>query len=159
MFKWLRDLITLNENNPIVSADIDIDPITTEGQVFNLDMQSAIQAHLNWKIRFRDYIHGTSDEELEVPVISSDCHCALGKWLSAEGKRKFGHLPSYEDVLIKHANFHLNAGQVLQMAKDGDRIGAQRQLNGSYFDCSQELIKALEVLEDTFKQSKAFKFH
>lgn len=158
MFKWLRDLFSIDRNTSL-SQPIDVDPFTTEGRLFTLNIQNAIQAHLNWKIRLRDYISGTSEEELEVPMISSDCNCALGKWIYAEGKEKFGHLPIYDDLRIKHANFHLNAGQVLQMAKDGDRIGAQRQLNGSYSDCSQEVIEALEVLETEARKSKRFGFN
>jgi methyl-accepting chemotaxis protein len=75
-----------------------------------MDLSKAIDAHAQWKTKFRVAISGK--QSMDVATISKDSCCDLGKWLHGEGKSKFGALPSHADCVKKHAAFHIEAGKV-----------------------------------------------
>ena len=75
-----------------------------------MDLDSAIQKHGEWKIKFRAAI--SKQESLDAPTISKDNCCELGKWLHGEAKSKFSKLLSYGECISMHAAFHVEAGKV-----------------------------------------------
>jgi len=77
-----------------------------------MDLSKAIDAHGEWKVKFRQAINGK--ERLDAVTIAADNCCNLGQWLHGEAKTKFGHLKSYAECVDKHAAFHKSAGNVAQ---------------------------------------------
>ena len=77
-----------------------------------MDLDSAIQKHAEWKMKFRSAI--AKQESLDVATIAKDNCCDLGKWLHGEGKSQYGSLGSHADCLVQHAKFHVEAGRVAQ---------------------------------------------
>lgn len=75
-----------------------------------MDLSSAIDAHTQWKTKFRVAI--TGKQVMDAATISKDNCCELGKWLHGEGKSQCGALPSHSDCTKKHATFHVEAGKV-----------------------------------------------
>lgn len=75
-----------------------------------MNLDEAIQAHAQWKIKFRSAI--SKKEQMDSVKISADSCCPLGMWLYGEAKTKYCHLNSYKDLLQKHATFHREAGKV-----------------------------------------------
>lgn len=75
-----------------------------------MDLSKAIEAHVQWKTKFRAAIH--KQESMDATTIGKDNCCELGKWLYGEGKSKHGSLPSFKDTVAKHSDFHAAAGKV-----------------------------------------------
>jgi methyl-accepting chemotaxis protein len=74
-----------------------------------MDLNVAIQAHSEWKMKLRAAI--TRKEKIEANL-SVDNACALGKWLHGEAKAPYSKFPAYADLVTKHAAFHREAGKV-----------------------------------------------
>jgi hypothetical protein len=111
------------------------------------DGKTAIDAHIKWKERLQDHIQGSSSEDLKVEVISRDDLCALGIWLTSEGKAHYGHLPGFETVRRSHAAFHRHAGKALAAANSGRRQEAIDMLEaGEYAKTSDQVTVALVEL-------------
>ncbi|HOY21608.1 MAG TPA: CZB domain-containing protein [Cellvibrio sp.] len=75
-----------------------------------MDLDSAIQKHSEWKMKFRTAI--SKKESLDAATIAKDNCCELGKWLHGEAKLKFSKLASHNECMTKHAAFHQEAGKV-----------------------------------------------
>ncbi len=75
-----------------------------------MNLDTAIQKHMEWKVKFRTAI--TKQEQMDSLTIGKDNCCELGKWLHGEGKTQCGSLKSYEPTLTRHAAFHVEAGKI-----------------------------------------------
>jgi methyl-accepting chemotaxis protein len=75
-----------------------------------MDLNHAVDAHAQWKTKFRVAISGKQD--MDAATISKDNCCELGKWLHGGGKSKCGTLPAHADCVKKHAAFHLEGGKI-----------------------------------------------
>ncbi len=112
-----------------------------EGNFHGLYIKDAIDAHFAWKARLAAQISGTNSETLEIGVIASDDRCALGKWIHSEGKKMYGNLPEFAELLRQHAQFHLNAGIVLFEAHNNGNESAARMLHGSEFRNASDMVQ------------------
>ena len=92
-----------------------------------MDLSKAVDAHTQWKTKFRVAISG--HQTMDAATISKDNCCELGKWLHGEGKSKCGNLPSHSDCLKKHAAFHVEAGKVAAAINDKNFTLAESMLN------------------------------
>lgn len=111
------------------------------------DGKTAIDAHIKWKTRLRDYINGDSSETLDAAVVSRDDQCVLGHWLQGVGREHYGQLPAFKEVVEKHARFHRCAGDVLEAAKAGGKARAIEMLDeGEYAQASEDITDALVKL-------------
>lgn len=120
------------------------------------DGKEAIDSHLKWKARLRDYITGASKEDLQVENVSRDDACPLGYWLSGIGGERFGATPAYEVLKARHAHFHRCAGDVLAVAQRGERDKALQMLeHGAYPDASHQVASAVVGLFEGRKKSAA----
>lgn len=94
-----------------------------------MDLSKAIDAHSQWKTKFRVAITGKQD--MDVVSISKDNCCELGKWLHGEGKSKCGALPSYADCVKKHAAFHVEAGKIATAINAKNYSAAEKMLDNN----------------------------
>ncbi len=94
-----------------------------------MNFDDAIAAHIKWKVRLSQFIDGTGSEKLQSANVCKDNNCDLGKWIHGEGT-KFKSLPHYQDLVKKHANFHLCAGDVVKKVENNDKTGARAALGG-----------------------------
>lgn len=114
------------------------------------NMQKAIAAHGQWKERLIQAIEaGQSD--FDPQVVKQPDQCEFGKWLygseiSAEAKRS----SYYEKAVDLHAKFHVEAGQVLSAALQGDKDGAKGLMAPE-----SEFSKLSSTLTDTLKEWSA----
>jgi hypothetical protein len=113
-----------------MSAELTFSP--EESSLSGLNLAQVLDAHMAWKSRLQNTLHGTSTEQLEVSVVAQDNMCVLGKWLYGEGKKQFGHLLEYEALRKTHADFHLCAGEVLIEHHNGKRDAAENILKGKF---------------------------
>lgn len=115
-----------------------------------MNFDDAIAAHIKWKVRLSQFIDGTSTEQLKSESICKDNLCDLGKWIYGDGT-KYKALPHYTDLVKKHANFHLCAGDVVKKVETGDRNGAKAALGGAFAAASKETVAAIMDLKKEAK--------
>ncbi|MDH4283970.1 MAG: CZB domain-containing protein [Gallionellaceae bacterium] len=117
-----------------------------------ISFDDAIAFHIKWKVRLSRFIEGTSMEQIESTTIRKDNLCDLGKWIYGEGA-KYKAFPAYQDLVKKHADFHLHAGEVVKLVESNDRAGAKRAISGSFTAASKETVKAIMDLRQAVTQS------
>lgn len=110
-----------------------------------MTFDDAMAAHLVWKLRLTRLIETGNGEGLDSAAVARDNVCDFGKWIHGEGA-KYGAMASYEEVVKKHADFHLCAAAVVGKVREGDKPGAQRELEGTFQTASMELINAVVKL-------------
>jgi methyl-accepting chemotaxis protein len=93
-----------------------------------MNLDNAIAAHAEWKLKFRNAIQ--KKEQLDAASISLDNKCPLGQWLHGEAKGKYSGLASYGACIAKHAEFHKCAGNVAKSINSGKYAEAEAMLNG-----------------------------
>ena len=111
-----------------------------------MNFDDAIAAHIKWKVRLSQFIDGTSTEQLKSENVCKDDLCDLGKWIYGEGA-KYSTVPSYQDLVAKHANFHRCAGDVVKKTEGGDKAGARALLGGNFVIASRETVTAIMELK------------
>jgi len=91
-----------------------------------LNLDKAISAHADWKMKFRNAI--AKQEKLDDATIRVDNACPLGKWLHGEAKAAHGKLASYGNCLKKHAAFHREAGKIAALINAGKYSEAEAMM-------------------------------
>jgi|SRR5471030_1272992 len=117
-----------------------------------INLEDAIKIHSNWKNRL---LQATSSgtEVLDPVRIGQDCNCLLGKWLHTEGKIQYGQMPSFNDCVKKHAEFHMQASKVAKNINDGQYELARKMLDRDtpYGEISLKVIMAIRKLQQEAK--------
>lgn len=145
LFDWFKEMV---ENKPEAAPPVqEVGAIKDEAIVQGLDFVAAIEAHRKWKSRLSAYIEGSSTEELDPGVICQDDKCALGKWIYGEGRTFCGHMPKYHQLKADHAEFHINAAEVVVLHKKGNTAEAKAlMLDGAFAKYSQTVQTELSKL-------------
>ncbi|WP_161936806.1 methyl-accepting chemotaxis protein [Tepidimonas taiwanensis] len=112
-----------------------------------LDFDSAIKAHQQWRIKLRNAI--LKGEKLDVATIRRDDCCAVGKWIYGEGGRRYGNLPLFSTLVEQHKTFHLETGRVAELINAGKKEEADRLLQGE-----SAFIRAGRAVVDTLQKLK-----
>jgi len=99
-----------------------------EKQFHGLNMKEVMDAHVAWTKRLEDVLSGVSHEQLDLATVASDCECSLGQWLYGPAKKLVGHTSEYDELLKVHADFHLNAAEVLKNFLQGKQQSAESNL-------------------------------
>ena len=147
MFSWLRQWL-----DPGTPAAVEAVPAqgvndAEPGELGGLDFRGAIHAHMRWKARLRDVIEGTSKEAITPAVLARDDQCPLGKWLHGEGLTDYGRNELFRELTAHHAEFHLHAASVLQLAHEGHaREATQALARGPYVQSSARVSHLLARL-------------
>jgi hypothetical protein len=111
-----------------------------------IDLDSAVKAHSDWKQKLRNAAN--QHDQLDAATVSRDDCCMLGKWLHGAGRPGYGHLPQFSELLGKHAEFHREAGRVVQTINDGRYDHALTMISGgtSFNDASSGVVVAIRQL-------------
>ncbi|CAK0739181.1 methyl-accepting chemotaxis protein I, serine sensor receptor [Gammaproteobacteria bacterium] len=120
--------------------------LTTSGKTETSHFDSAIAAHIKWKLRLNQFIDGTSTEKLDSATVCKDNLCVLGKWIYGEGEKHKG-LANYTNLVTKHAHFHRCAGRVVEKVESGDKVGATSILKGEFSVAAKETVTAIMNLK------------
>ncbi len=113
-----------------------------------MPFNDAMAAHIIWKLRLANYVAGASTEAFDSATVRRDDQCELGKWIHGEAA-KFQSVPAYEDLLRKHADFHICAAEIIGKMEHGDKNGAAVILGGPFEAASRGIIGALVALRNT----------
>ncbi len=73
-------------------------------------------------------------QSLNPDVIGKDDCCELGEWLYGEGKLHYGNLNAFRELLINHAEFHLEARKIALATKQNTPLEIEAMMkDGSVF--------------------------
>jgi len=117
-----------------------------------VDLEGAVKAHADWKVKLRAAI--ARHDTLDARSISRDNVCPLGQWLHGDAKQELGDSPMFRDVLAKHATFHRCAGDVALAINSEKFAEAEAMLaNGTPFArASMDVSVALTKLRKECEQ-------
>lgn len=93
-----------------------------------MDLDQAVTAHTQWKLKLRTAI--SRKEQLDVAVVCRDDQCPLGKWLHGEGRLQYGARGTFTRLTDSHRKFHAEVGNVA------------REVNGGRFAQAEKLLEA-----------------
>lgn len=106
----------------------------------------AVEAHLAWKLRLNDFLHGRTAERLEPKIVCRDDCCTLGKWIYNSGAKRFGAIQLFEELKLEHAKFHVQASQVVEAHLAGNSKLASEILAGEFAKQSRKTVDCLTKL-------------
>ncbi len=112
-----------------------------------MNLDDAIQAHGEWKVKLRMAIN--KKEQLDATTISADNQCPLGKWLHGEAKQKYSKLTSFLPCVTEHAKFHKCAGNVARTVNAGKYPEADNMLSSGteFMQASSAVAAAIHALK------------
>ncbi|MFO0567193.1 MAG: CZB domain-containing protein [Polyangiaceae bacterium] len=91
-----------------------------------MELDSALQAHADWKTKLRMAIN--KQEKVDAVSLGRDDCCALGKWLHGPGRGTHGAKSSFQKLVSAHASFHREAGRVAEAINRGEFARATEML-------------------------------
>lgn len=117
------------------------------GATLDLDVNAAVEAHLQWKVKLRSAI--AQHERLDAQSICRDDACVLGKWLHNSGQRRYAGRTLFTELVDKHRGFHRVAGHIAETINQGQYDQAERMLGagGEFARASNEVSLALNGLK------------
>ena len=145
---WLGNLFGKNSKEVSEYSTIEI----AGSEISGLNFKTALEAHIAWKQKLKGIIDGTGTEVLDPTKVSRDDQCPLGQWIYSEGKKKYGGMAGFQELVASHAHFHKCAGHTLELALEGKTEEAERELAGSgcfskaSLNVSRQLLKLWKEL-------------
>lgn len=114
------------------------------------EIDKAIAAHGQWKQKLRDAIDSGSCESTPDRV-KQDNNCSFGKWLHYRIDPSVKSSEQYNEILKLHADFHREAGAILEIALNGDAQTAteRMKIGGDFARLSAEMTRKLTSWRDT----------
>lgn len=128
-------------------SELAIDAQTAAVVLAEIDIDTAIAAHENWKLRLRNYLDGKSTEQLSPEVLCLDDKCDLGKWLHGPGGQRLGKYPAFTMLVARHKYFHVQASTVVALSQSGDKEKAEATLKTHYEHGSTQTVLLLKELK------------
>ena len=89
------------------------------------DFAVARVMHIGWKASLREFLDGKGSLTLEQAVSHNECD--LGKWLHAEGLKKYGDMPEMQEFDKVHIELHETIKKVVQFKNSGDASSAEKE--------------------------------
>jgi hypothetical protein len=122
-----------------------------------MDFKLILSKHFAWKTKFIHALY--SGEPMDSTDIEKDNCCDAGKWIHEEGKLKYGHLPSYETCLNRHAEFHIEAAKIASAinAKQFAEVKNLLNFDSAFSVVARELWAALKQLEQEILENHDIK--
>ena len=120
------------------------------------DFESAISAHLDWKMKLSRYLE-KPDQSLDPKKVCLDNACPLGKWIYGDGQ-KFNHLSTHEHLRLAHAQFHVTAADIITLINTKQFKEANIKLapSGSYSTVSEKCVGLIKKLKDEVHNTEMY---
>lgn len=121
------------------------------------DFQSAINAHIDWKMKLTKYLQNP-DRSLEHKKVSLDNLCVLGKWIYGDGQNfKYLDQKIFEKLRLSHAEFHATAGHVIELLDQNKISEAEKLLapGGTYIRISDQTVGLIKDLQQLYEVEAA----
>ncbi len=117
-----------------------------------LDVETAMLAHQNWKLRLEAYLEGNSTEVFSPEVVCFDDRCDLGKWIHSAGQSRLGRFPGFTALMGHHKMFHYAASNVVSLYQAGKHTEAKKMLYSQFESFSTAVQKDLEMLHSLLER-------
>jgi methyl-accepting chemotaxis protein len=108
-----------------------------------LDFENAINAHLAWRARVRNFLDGRGSMQKQEVVSHHDC--TLGKWYYSEGLEKYADFEEMQALEAPHARLHAIIGEILGCKERGE-LNQAEQLFEELSELSDSIVSLLENL-------------
>lgn len=117
-----------------------------------MNFDDAIKAHAVWKMKLTGYIN-KPDKSLNSAEVSSDNKCELGKWLHSSESATYATHTEFGMLKQAHADFHKEAGSIIQRADKGESMGAEVSLGSgsNYAKASSAVVSHCMALKNMAK--------
>jgi aerotaxis receptor len=92
-----------------------------------IDFDKVIAAHQQWRVTLRNAAL-REGKKLDASTIRRDDCCALGKWIYGPGGQRWGHEPTFTELVIHHKSFHQEAGKVADLINAGQTAQAEQHM-------------------------------
>jgi hypothetical protein len=112
-----------------------------------IDIDSVIAAHIDWKNRIAAYLAGNSLEYFRSDIVALDHRCALGKWLQSVKDTSLGQSPVIQQLATEHQNFHFHASHVVGYKHAGKLSEAQKVHDEGFEVRSHRVLDLLHQLK------------
>jgi hypothetical protein len=111
-------------------------------------IDAAVAAHGQWITRLRRAIEDHASE-ITPQAARVDNQCAFGKWLYGSFPAGLRDTPAFEEIRRAHAEFHVKAAAILELAVAGKRADAERLMapSGEFMMLSGGLALKLNALK------------
>lgn len=119
-----------------------------------MNLYDAINAHVAWKVRLRDYLDGTSEEMLDPRQVGRDDKCELGQWIHANID-SHANKPLFKQVQLQHADFHRCAAEIVATVDSGKLADADKLLGHKYAQLSRSIVKSLTQLDRELQEESS----
>jgi len=96
-----------------------------------LDMQKAIELHVDWGRRLKEMVDGAGPAVGWEEAVRDDV-CMLGSWLNANEQDALGKLDEFKRLQKDHAAFHAHAGKVVALHGSGKGQDAKTELRSEF---------------------------
>jgi len=108
------------------------------------EITQAVAAHGQWKSKLRLAID-TGQSEPTPERVKQDCNCGFGKWLYNGIDDANKASDDYQLIKRLHADFHKEAGAILEMGLNGDKgnANAKMSIDSPFSKISADLTKAM----------------
>lgn len=133
-------------------SELRLDAKSAAAVLAELDIDTAISAHENWKLRLQNYLAGQSTEMLQPEVVCLDDRCDLGKWLHGPGHQRLGAYPAFSVLVARHKYFHVQASSVVALVQASEKDKAAQMMDSSYRHASNQVVLMLKELKRGLKQ-------
>lgn len=109
------------------------------------DFDRAVLAHQQWKADFERAIRA-GGEGFDPESVRHDDRCQLGQWLRGAGKAAMNNSTAHGMLVDVHAEFHLAAARVLELAQAERPTDAvyEMEVGSPYSRWSATLLVALQ---------------
>lgn len=114
------------------------------------EIAKAIESHAHWKSKLRMAIElGVS--EFTPDQVREDKNCMFGEWLHHYIEDAYRDTPEYREIVSLHANFHKEAGEILELALNGNAKEADRRMKigGRFSAYSETLIRKMRAWQES----------
>jgi hypothetical protein len=113
---------------------------------FGISFIEITNQHMQWRDRLKEQINGTTSEAWLARDATQYDRCALGRWLRSTARAQFGHLPSFRDLEMAHAEFHYFAGAILTKAGQKETGRAEQILKNEFAQATRRLMVAINEI-------------
>lgn len=108
-----------------------------------LNLIAAAEAHVVWKNRLGQRVHGMSSASLGSALLGQDGICQLGNLIDGPAFSVFKGLEEFGQLRDAHHRFHLLGHEVVKQLEVNDRLAAASLFDNEY---SLALSKILQCL-------------
>lgn len=129
------------------ASELGLDAQAASAVLAEIDIDTAIAAHENWKLRLQNYLQGNSTETLQPEIVCLDDRCDLGKWLHGPGGQRLGKYPAFALLVARHKYFHVQASTIVALSQGNEKEKALQTLEGGYRYASNQVVLMLKELK------------